>query len=160
MIRLSQRAWNNVIIVSMIMLIMLFNFSSNFLNGGGDDTSSLNTLVPSNMAITTMEFERAKVERIGQGWRISEKYPRKSGEKYNNDELATLVEHWNNAQINLYDQHPSWPSTTSTVKLWFAGEALPIEYQFVQLTDKTLVKINKKTYQLISPSYQMLTLSE
>ena len=161
MIRLSQRAWNNVIIVSMLILIMLFNFSSDFLNGGSDDTSSMITLVPTNMTITTMEFEETKVERIGQGWRTtSEKYPRKPGEKHSNEELAALVEHWNNAQIRLFDHDPSWQSITSIVKLWFAGQALPIEYQFVQLPDKTLVKIDKTTYQLISPNYQLLTLSE
>ena len=157
MIKLSQRAWNNVIIVSMLMLIMLFNFSANFLNDGSDETSSLLTLVPANMTITTMEFEQEKIERIGQGWRTtSEAY----GRKYNNEELASLVENWANAEIDLFDQYSTWQSHTSAVKLWFAGQALPIEYQFMQLTDKTLVKIDKQTYQLITPSYNMLTLSE
>jgi hypothetical protein len=153
MIKLSQRAWNNVIIVSMLMLIMLFNFSSSFLNDGGDEASSLLTLVPDNMTITTMEFEQDKVERIGQGWRTA------SG-MYVNEELASLVEHWINAEVNLFDQGSYLQSPTSTVKLWFAGQILPIEYQFIQLADKTLVKIDKQTYQLISPSYQMLILSE
>ena len=153
MIRLSQRAWNNVIIVSMLMLIILFNFSSNFLNDGSDKASSLLTLVPANMAITTMEFEQQKVERIGQGWRTT------SG-GHNNERLESLVEHWSNAEINLFDQSLNWQSPSSKVKLWFAGQALPIEYQFIQLADKTLVKIDKQTYQLISPSYQLLTLSE
>ncbi len=157
MIKLSQRAWNNVIIVSMLILIMLFNFSSNFLNDGSDEASSLLTLVPANMTITTMQFEQEKVERIGQGWRTtSGKY----GKKYSNEELVSLVEHWINAEISLFDQDSHWQSSTSTVQLWFAGQALPIEYQFMQLADKTLVKIDKQTYQLISPSYQMLTLSE
>ena len=157
MIKLSQRAWNNVIIISMLMLIMLFNFSINILNEEGTEASSLLTLVPANMAITTMEFEQQKVERIGQGWRTTSV---KSARKYSNSELANLVEHWNHSEISLFEQDPSWPSSTSVVKLWFAGQALPIEYQFMQLTDKTFVKIDKKTYQLISPSYQMLTLSE
>ena len=157
MIKLSQRAWNNVIIVSMLMLIMLFNFSSNFLNDGSDKASSLNTLVPANMTITTMEFDQHKVERIGQGWRTaSGKYAR----KYSNEELVSLVEHWSNAEISLFEQSHNWQSSTSTAKLWFAGQALPIEYQFMQLADKTLVKIDQHTYQLVSPSYLMLILSE
>jgi hypothetical protein len=157
MIKLSQRAWNNVIIVSMLILIMLFNFSSDFLNDGSDGSSSLLTLVPPNLAITTMVFAQEKVERIGQGWRTtSGKYVR----KYSNEELASLVEYWMNAKISLFDQSPNWQSPSSTVQLWFAGQALPIEYQFMQLEDKTLVKIDQQTYQLISPSYQMLTLSE
>ena len=161
MIKLSQRAWNNVIIVSMLILIMLFNFSSNFLNNGSDETSSIITLVPANMAITTMQFEQKKVERIGQGWRVtSGQYASKYDKEYSNEELASLVEYWVIAEISLFEQDANRPSSTSTVKLWFAGQALPIEYQFMQLTDKTLVKINKQTYRLLSPSYQMLTLSE
>ena len=157
MIKLSQRGWNNVIIVSMLMLIMLFNFSSDLLNEGSDEVSSLLTLVPANMTITTMEFEQEKVERIGQGWRAtSEDY----ASKYSNERLASLVEHWIKAEISLFEQDPNWQPSTSTVTLWFAGQALPIEYQFMQLADKTFVKIDKQTYQLISPNYQMLTLSE
>jgi len=157
MIKLSQRAWNNVIIVSMLILIMLFNFSSDFLNGGSDKALSLLTLVPANMVITTMQFEQEKVERIGQGWRAT------SGQyttKYSNEELTSLVEHWMNAEINSVDQSPNGQLPFSTVQLWFAGQALPIDYHFMQLEDKTLVKINKQIYLLISPSYQMLTLSE
>ena len=153
MIKLSQRAWNNVVIVSMLVLIMLFNFSSRFLNDDGDEASSLLILVPLNMAITTMVFEQEKVERIGQGWRAT------SG-TYSNEEIASLVDHWINAEVSLIDQNSNWQSPSSTVKLWFAGQTLPIEYQFTQLEDKTLVEIDKKTYQLISPRYQMLILSE
>lgn len=132
---------------------MLFNFSSNFLNGSSDETSSLLTLVPANMTITTMVFEKEKVERIGQGWRTT------SG-GYSNERLASLVEHWINAEISLFEQSPNWQLPYATVTLWFAGQAMPIEYQFMQLADKTLVKIDQHTYQLISPSYHMLTLTE
>ena len=153
MIRLSQRAWNNVIIVSMLMLIMLFNLSSDFLNDESGEAPALLTLVPTNMTITTMAFEQEKVERIGQSWRAT------SG-RYSNESLANLVEYWTYAEISLFEQSHNWQSSTSTAKLWFAGQALPIEYQFMQLADKTLVKIDQHTYQLISPSYQMLILSE
>jgi hypothetical protein len=153
MIKLSQRAWNNVVIVSMLVLIMLFNFSSSFLNDGRNEAPTFLTLVPLNLAITTMVFEQDKVERIGQGWRTT------SG-LYSNAEIASLVEHWVNAEISLFRQGLNWQSPSSKVKLWFAGQALPIEYQFMQLEDKTLVKIDKQTYQLISPRYKMLTLSE
>ena len=155
MIRLSQRAWNNVIIVSMLILIMLFNFSSRFLNNESYESPSLLSLVPANMTITTIEFGQGKVERIGQGWRTT------SG-MYSNKGIARLVEHWNNAEISLFEQGPNWqsPSPSSTVKLWFAGQALPTEYQFMQRVDKTLVIIDKKVYHLISPNYQTLILSE
>ncbi|WP_293748585.1 hypothetical protein [uncultured Paraglaciecola sp.] len=153
MIKLSQRAWNNVIIVSMLILIVLFNFSSNFLNEESDETSSILTLVPANMTITTMQFEQEKVERIGQGWRAA------SG-MYSNERLVSLVESWNKAEVSLFDQDLSGQLSGPLVKVWFAGQALPIGYQFMQLADKTLVKVDQKTYQLISPRYSMLILSE
>lgn len=153
MVKLSQRAWNNVIIVSMLILIMLFNFSGNILNEGSEEDPTILTLVPTNMIITTMDFEQDKVERIGQGWRAA------SG-KYTNEKLVNLVENWVNAEVSLFDENLSWQSPTSTVELWFVGQRLPNEYQFLQLGDRTLVKINQKTYQLISPSYHSLTLQE
>jgi hypothetical protein len=153
MIKLSQRAWNNVIIVSMLILIVLFNFSSNFLNEESDDASSIRTLVPANITITTMQFEQEKVERIGQGWRTA------SG-MYSNERLVSLVESWNKAEVSLFDQDLSGQLSGPLVKVWFAGQALPIDYQFIQLADKTLVKVDQKTYQLISPRYSMLILSE
>ena len=153
MIKLSQRAWNNVIIVSMLILIVLFNFSSNFLNEESDETSSILTLVPANMTITTMQFEHEKVERIGQGWRAA------SG-MYSNERLVSLVESWNKAEVSLFNQDLSGQLSGPLVKVWFAGQALPIDYQFMQLADKTLVKVDQKTYQLISPRYSMLILSE
>jgi hypothetical protein len=153
MIKLSQRAWNNVIIVSMLILIVLFNFSSNFLNEESDETSSILTLVPANMTITTMQFEHEKVERIGQGWRAA------SG-MYSNERLVSLVESWNKAEVSLFDQDLSVQLSGPLVKVWFAGQALPIDYQFIQLADKTLEKVDQKAYQLISPRYSMLILSE
>ena len=156
MSKLSQRAWNNVIIVSMLMLIMLFNFSSHLLNNEEDDDPLLLTLVAPNKTITTIAFEQIKVERIGQGWRTTSEYIR----KYSNEELVSLVEQWTNAKISLFDRSPNGPLPFLTVQLWFAGQVLPTEYHFMQLEDKILVKIDKQTYQLISPSYQMLTLLE
>lgn len=132
---------------------MLFNFGGNFLNDGSDEPPTLFALVPANMTITTMDFEQEKVERIGQGWRTT------SG-KYTNKRLASLVENWTNAEISESEQDLSWQSPTSTVELWFVGQTLPTEYQFMQLTDKTMVKINQKSYLLIRPSYHLLTLQE
>ena len=153
MIKLSQRAWNNVIIVSMLILIMLFNFSSDFLNGGGAQNSSLLTLIPTGMTITTIEFEGETVERIGQGWRST------SGVR-NNKSLASLVEHWNNAQISLFEQRLDGQKSAASVTLWFAGQALPLHYQFIQQADQIVVKIDGQIYELLSPSYQKLIFPE
>ena len=151
MIKLTQRAWNNVIIFSMLILILLFNFSSQFLNDENEDV--LSSLVPVNTIITTMEFEQHKVERIGQGWRET------SG-KFSHSELVDLVERWQSAKIELVAQIDNEQHKLASVKLWFAGQGAPVAYQFVRVLDKTFITVDNKTYQLVYPTFPMLILSE
>jgi hypothetical protein len=155
MIKLSQRAWNNVIIISMLILILLFNFSSNFLNGNGDETPAVLTLVPYNLTITTIEFAQDKIERIGQGWRMS------SGNT-DNDSLANLVGHWSNAQVRVIDTNNDLISTQPIfqAKVWFAGQEQPIGYAFYLQGADTLVSIDQQLYQLTSPGLHMLRIGK
>lgn len=157
MIKLSQRAWNNVIIISMLMLILLFNFSSNFLNGGSDSKPTMRALVPHDKVITTVQFQQHKIERIGQGWRAT--YTASD-----NAMLSRLIEHWHQSEIRLIEKDLNVSQLEFNdkykVKLWFAGQTIPVEYQFVPMDDKTLVIIDKLTYQLIRPTLPMLTLPE
>jgi hypothetical protein len=77
---------------------MLFNFNSHFLNNGSNEVLNLSSLVP---AISIMEFDREKVERIGQGWRTT------SG-VYSNERIASLVGRWGKAEVSLFEQVPNW----------------------------------------------------
>lgn len=157
MIKLSQRAWNNVIIISMLLLILLFNFSSNFLNGGSDSQPSVRGLIPKSAVITTIEFQQHKIERIGQGWRAT-------FAASNHAMLSELVEDWHQSEIKFIENVESLsefdPNDSLRVKIWLAGQALPIEYQFVPIKDKTLVFIDGRTYELVRPTLSMLTLPE
>lgn len=157
MIRLSQRGWNNVIIFTTLILILLFNFSSDFLNRNAEDKAEISTLIPSGWVITTIDYGQDKVERIGQGWRSQ------SG-KLNHEDLTQLVSAWQNAEIELFDSKLNWQSDTQVIEVWFAGQAEPIEYSFLSLADKTLVKIDQKfkqqTYLLISPAFSNLTIDK
>jgi len=157
MIKLSQRAWNNVIIISMLMLILLFNFSSNFLNEGSDAKPTVRALVPTGAVITTIEFQQHKIERIGQGWRAT-------FADSDNAKLSKLVEHWQQSEIRLMESDKNLsqfhPIDKQNIKLWFAGQTLPMEYQFWSIKDKTLVFIGGQTYQLIRPTLSMLTTPE
>ena len=153
MIKLSQRAWNNVLIVSMLSLIMLFNLSSDFLNSESDDASIVQRLVPADMLISTIEFENGKIERVGQGWRIE-------SDSQVNQHPEDIIHHWQQAEINIFEQNVEWADSLPKVTLWFIGQSEPVEYQFLQLADKTLIKIDQHTYQLTGLSYQMLIPAE
>ncbi|MFT2089367.1 hypothetical protein [Paraglaciecola sp. 2405UD69-4] len=151
MVKLSQRAWNNVLIVSMLSLIMLFNLSNNFLN---DDTSAeVTNLVSEGLLISTIEFANAKVERVGQGWRVET-------EQAITTDLGRLVELWQTTRVSLFEQSVQWEDSYPSVTVWFIGQAEPTEYQFLPLADKTLVKIASQTYQLVNVNYQMLVPTE
>ncbi len=154
MIKLTQRAWNNVIIISTLILILLFNFSSNFLNNGAEQDPDRLTLIPTDLIITTIEFEHQTVERIGQGWRAHSAL-------YSNQDLAQLVQNWQQAEVKRFDQAVQWlPANSQRVSLWFAAQASPIDYQFLTLADKTLVQIDNQIYQLVSPDLASLILAE
>lgn len=153
MVKLSKTAWNNVIIFSTLILIVLFNFSSNLLNSNAEQHHTLTNLIPVERVITTIQYEQAKVERIGQGWRV------KFAQAQQTD-LSQLVNHWMQARIELFDTAFDVPTDISTVKIWFAGQQEPIEYTFLSLADKTLVKIDSRTYQLITPDFSLLILDQ
>ncbi|MEP0357592.1 MAG: hypothetical protein ABJH06_12715 [Paraglaciecola sp.] len=148
MVKLSQRAWNNVIIVSMLALIMLFNLSSNFLNDEGD-ALAVSTLVPQGVLISTIEFSNAKVERVGQGWRVESELTVTS-------DLQELIDLWQSVEVSSFEENTQWSDTPAKVTVWFIGQAEPTEYYFLKLADKTLVRIGHHTYQLVDVNYQTL----
>ncbi|WP_133468219.1 hypothetical protein [Paraglaciecola marina] len=152
MVKLSQRAWNNVIIVSMLALIMLFNLSSNFLN---DDSHApaLSTLVPQGLLISTIEFSNAKVERVGQGWRVE-------SDLSVSKDLKGLIDLWQSAEVSPFEENLQRKDSQYKVTVWFIGQAEPTEYLFLTLADKTLVKIGQQTYQLVNVNYQTLIPTE
>lgn len=153
MIRLSQRGWNNVIIFTTLILILLFNFSSDFLNRNAEDKTAIPALIPSDWVITTIDYGQDKIERIGQGWRAQ------SG-KLEHDDLTQLVNAWQNAEIELFDSNLNWQTDTQVIQVWFAGQAEPIEYSFLPLADKTLIKIEQQTYLLIHPTFSNLKIDK
>ncbi|MGS2719515.1 hypothetical protein [Paraglaciecola aestuariivivens] len=157
MLKLSQRAWNNVIIISMLILIVMFNFSSNILNGENDVAATERGLIPQGMIITTMQFPHYQVERIGQGWRSNLA-------NSSLDKLIELTEQWQQAQIQpLAPEHElSTPDAEQSIKVqvWLAGQAAPVVYQFWPDTQPILVSVDEQMFQLLSTDYHSLTLTE
>ena len=67
-IRLSKKGWNNVLIIS--MLIMIFVFNSDLFNRTSSDEA--NVPVPifgQNQVLLVADFGQFKIERIGNSWR-------------------------------------------------------------------------------------------
>ena len=143
MIRLSQRAWNNVIIFSMLLLIILFNSSSNFLSRDELDHEQTLPLVPENSLIMTLDFGAQKIERIGRGWRM---LGGQTDAPVEQTTLATLVENWRQAELSPSEQ--ILKDDGLIVVLWLAGQDLARVYQFYQQDQTLLVKVDKQVYQI------------
>nr|WP_136252787.1 hypothetical protein [Ningiella ruwaisensis] len=65
--KLSQKAWNNVLIFSMLILIVVLNYDSLFSDRGDE----VIPLVPEGAFVTSMQINQLTFERIGSGWRVS-----------------------------------------------------------------------------------------
>ena len=71
MLRLSQRAWNNVVIFAMLLMVYLFTLSNDILNGENTSSDQKQAVLPPYSVIMSMDLGATVVERIGQDWRIT-----------------------------------------------------------------------------------------
>lgn len=153
MIKLSRKAWNNVIIISMLLLIVLFNGSANFLNGGADSPRS-HYLIPENTTIATMEFSDYKIERVGQGWRAI-------GIRSELADLEALTQAWYSAQIDqdATDLTITQATASAVVYLWLVGQNDALKFEVFKLGEQTLVLNQQRLYQLKNIEFSALFLS-
>ena len=70
MLRLSRRAWNNVLIFSMLIMIMLLNGMHKKFDSA--DPLAKVPLLPEHSLVLTLDFGKFAIERIGQSWRIKQ----------------------------------------------------------------------------------------
>lgn len=153
MVKLSQKAWNNVLIISMLVLIIIFNSSSNLLNSN-TDTEQPTHLLPNNAVIATMDFGDYKIERIGQGWRVLSNTSDESS-------LITLTQNWLNAEIETSpsDLTISQAQNSQVVIVWLVGEAEPQKFEVFKLADQTLVLSRQHLYQITNIPFSALFLN-
>lgn len=68
MIRLSKKGWNNVLIFSMLIMIMVFNGMHTKFNSSEPNDTQV-PLLPENSLVLSLEYPAVTIERIGQSWR-------------------------------------------------------------------------------------------
>ncbi|BDX04532.1 hypothetical protein [Planctobacterium marinum] len=93
MLRLSHRAWNNVVILAMLFMVYLFTLSNDMINSDEDTPEELMPLFPPFSVIMTLDFGIARIERIGQDWRIQD-----NAEAPLND-LVQISENWRTLEV-------------------------------------------------------------
>ncbi|TRY34071.1 hypothetical protein [Aliiglaciecola sp. M165] len=114
MIRLSKKAWNNVLIFSMILMILLFNTTNNILVGDGEENTP-QRLLPEQSSLVTLQTPQVTIEQIGQGWRTNP--PANISEA----KLQEVVTRWQNLTMEAFDG--TLPNSMPVVVIaWLAGE--------------------------------------
>lgn len=150
MIRLSRKAWNNVIIVSMLLMILLFNTSTNILNPTSQDEAV--QLIPEESRLLTLNIDNIKLERIGSGWRnVGEVM---LGQQQIND----LLEHWLSATMRPFEDE--LPASTPVIAIaWLAGENGGRVFQFYANGMDVVVLYEQRLFVIQNMTLDELTLS-
>ncbi|WP_371196056.1 hypothetical protein [Glaciecola sp. SC05] len=120
MLRLSQKAWNNVLIFSMLILIAIFNYDRLFPS----NESGVQAVVADTEFILSMQINQLNFERIGTGWRVSapsaDDIPNMQSE-----DIDALVNQWQRASLRPSSSFLPAEVTASPeyiVSIWVAGQ--------------------------------------
>ena len=147
MIRLSRQAWNNVLIVTMIVMIFLFNSTNNILTDGAEEESQVQPILPQGSLILTIEVGTQKIERIGRSWRANPSLD------ISDEALSNIVSHWQSGLM--VAEEAVTPENALVVVIWLAGESKGRVFQLIQQQESVHLVFENKQYRVLE-----LTLSQ
>lgn len=119
---LSRKAWNNVVIFSMLLMIFFLNGVHHKLNPS-NEVSGPQHLLPEQSFVLTLAFPGYKIERIGTSWRIDGPWQAKP------EQVQALVNAWLAVKLEVADVTLSADKALSVARFWLAGQELPVSYQ-------------------------------
>lgn len=126
MVKMSRKAWNNVVIFSMLLMIFFLNGLHYKLNPS-DEALEVESVLPEQSFVLALAFPGYKIERIGTSWRIE--LPQNSDDSYATAQLQQLIVKWQQLQVQVI-QAPQLNNQAITVaRFWLATEELPLSYQ-------------------------------
>lgn len=140
MARLSQRAFNNVVIFAMLLMIALFNLDS-FLPVSQSQGSQ--PLLSHDAYILKIEQDQQRLERTGQQWR----YITESAVDIKPEEQ---IDAWHSG---ILEPAPRARSIAQNLRpiiavVWLAGEPQGMVYAFYLSDSHTFVKHNDQWFEL------------
>ena len=141
MIKLSRQAWNNVLIVTMIVMIFLFNSTNNILTGGQDDDPKVLPILPEGSLILTVEMGDRKIERIGRSWRANPSLDMAD------EALSALMSNWQNGLVMV--DEGALPDTPIVIVVWLAGETKGRVFQLFEQQGSTFLFFDNKRYRIL-----------
>ena len=139
--RLSKRAWNNVLIFACLGMIIIFNLMSGKLIDNAE--GSVATILPEQSMILTLEYPNVSIERLGTSWRVN------PSEIIQPADVKRIMNTWLtiSGEISLATSDEEGYRVT----LWLAGQEHPMKL-WIQPESQLITDIlNQKTW-MISPS--------
>lgn len=148
MIRLSRRAWNNVLIFSVLIMIVLFNSTNNFLTDGTPASPEQIPLLPPDSVVMTIDFGSTEIERVGRGWRSV------PPANLTEPQLANTVEAWTLAEVELYQG--SLGGSPRVVVVWLAGETNGRVFELYDVGQQLVLRHQKQLFRVVNFSASQL----
>ena len=157
MARLSQKAWNNVIIFAMLAMILVLNISS-FKSGDSDFPVPV---IEEGGLLLRLQIDQYVIERAGQTWRLSSSSPLTNSQSSTEESyaLAALVDNWQRALVK--PQHEVTAEVLQSpdlvVVLWLAGERNGLVLPIKTINQQTYLMFNNEVMLLDFPTVEQLT---
>lgn len=157
MARLSQKAWNNVIIFAMLAMILVLNISS----FKSDDSDFPIPIIEEGGLLLSLQIDQYVIERAGQTWRLSSSSPSANGQTSANESyaLAALVDNWQRALVKSQNEvtAEALQLPDVVVVLWLAGERNGLVLPIKTINQQTYLMLNNEVMLLDFPTVEQLT---
>jgi hypothetical protein len=157
MARLSQKAWNNVIIFAMLAMILVLNIGS----FKSDDSDFPVPVIEDGGLLLSLQIDQYVIERAGQTWRLSSSSPlaNEQTSEEQSDALAILVDNWQRALVKPQYEvaAEALQSPDIVVVLWLAGERNGLVLPIKTINQQTYLMFNNEVMLLDFPTVEQLT---
>lgn len=154
--RLSQKAWNNVLIFSMLGLIVIFNWERLFPS----DMPTRLPLLPENSVVLTLQIDQVVFERVGSTWRINSNREKLA---ITSDDIQQLIDSWNKATMRLPKEKVETADLfpqDHVVSVFIAGQKNGLVFSFKQLEDTVYIIHDEHYFELDFPLLSQLIPSQ
>lgn len=147
--KLSSRAFNNIVIFAMLAMIMLFNLDAWLPKPSIEKQTRL---INEQDMLLRIDMNSNRIERIGTDWRIvfeSGASASKSKDAYQ------LVQRWQSAELKAVSTIPRVVDSTD-VNVWLAAQDKPANLILQRTDSGTYVTIAEQYYQIVNADYSAL----
>jgi len=151
MIRMSRKAWNNIIIFAMLLMIFLFNATTNILNGPDDKPQSIG-LLPEHSLLMTLQSNGLEIQRIGTGWRLV------PAAGVTQQQVHNIVNNWQ-VSIMAPIEIPQPKNQPLVVVAWLAGVDQGMVFQLYQQQQDILVQHQGNWFIILNSQLSQFTIN-